>query len=209
MSAGMSVTQWIGRLKAGEEAALERLRRRYWPLLVSLARKKLAAVPRLVEDDEDVAQDAFWSFYQSFKGGLLPRLENRQHLLALLTIITVRKAASHIEHEGRIKRGGGQIQGESVLECLAASTTDVRGIDRVEDSAVSPAEQAAAIDLYAHYVNALPADLRDVAEQYLANRSNQDIAQARRCAVRTVERKIKIILTEWQRMARDSINLDE
>ncbi len=206
MSSGMSVTQWIGQLKAGEESALERLRQRYWPLLVSLARKKLAAVPRLTDDDEDVAQEAFWGFYRSFKAGQLPRLGNRQHLLALLTIITVRKAASHIEREGRIKRGGGQVQGESALEFLAGSSNNARAIEQVVDSAVSPDELAAIKDLYSHYVNALPEDLRDIAEQYLANCPTREIAQRRGCAVRTIERKIEITLREWQKMANDSVS---
>jgi len=209
MSAGMSVTQWIGQLKAGEESALERLRQRYWPLLVSLARRKLANVPRLAEDDEDVAQEAFWSFYQSFKNGKLPLFENRQHLLALLTIITARKAATYIEHEGRIKRGGGHVQGESALEHLASSTSNARAIDRVEDPAISPDEEAVARDLYSHYINALPEDLRTIAEQYLANCPKPDIAQAKHCAVRTVERKIELILREWQKLAAEGVNSEE
>ena len=131
MSSGGSVTHWIAELKAGDEAALEKLRRRYWPFLVELAAKKLKGAPRRAADEEDVAQDAFWGFYRSFKNGRFPKLENRYDLLALLTIITARKAAHQIERDGRQKRGGGQERGESALDVLASSHSDARGIEQV------------------------------------------------------------------------------
>jgi RNA polymerase sigma factor (sigma-70 family) len=210
MLSGGSVTQWIGQLKAGEGQALEKLRQRYWPYLVGLAHKKLGGTRRAELEDEDVAQEAFVGFYRQFQAGQLPCFENRQHLFALLTIITARKAATHLEREGRLKRGAGQVQGESALEYLAHSSTAARGLDQVADSANSPAEQALLNDQYSHFVNALPEALRDIAEQFLAGRSNHEIAESRGCAVRTVERKLKdFILPHWQRLAADSVNVCE
>ena len=210
MGTGGSVTQWIGQFKAGEEQALEKLRQRYWPYLVRLAHKKLAGVRGGAVDDEDVVQEAFWSFYRSFRKGRLPVLENRQHVLALLTIITVHQAANHREREGCVKRGAGRVQGESALEFLVGSTSSARGIEQVEDSALAPDEEVVAHDMYSHYVNALPEDLRHIAEQYLANRPLDAIARAKRCSVSTVRRKIKsFILPQWQRMAADSVNSEE
>ena len=81
MSSSGSVTQWIGQLKAGEEQALEKLRQRYWPFLVRLAHKKMNGVRPGVVDDEDIAQETFWSFYRSFHAGQLPLVENRQQLV--------------------------------------------------------------------------------------------------------------------------------
>ena len=212
MISGGSVTHWIGQIKAkaGEEQALEKLRQRYWPYLVRLAHKKRAGVRGGAVDDEDVAQEAFWGFYRSFQAGQLPLLENRQHLFALLTIITARKAATHIEHAGRLKRGAGHVQGESALEFLAGSNADNRGIDQVADSTPGPDEAALLNDEFSHYLNELPDDLRDIAEKFLDGWSNRDIADARDCAVRTIERKLfDRILPRWQRMAADRVNSTE
>ena len=211
MSSEGTITQWIGQLKAGEEQALEKLRRRYWPFLVRLAQQKLSGVRPGAADEEGIASEAFWSFYRSFKAGQLPDLENRKNLFALLTIITAHKAANFRERENTDKRGGGNVQGESVLGFLVGFNADARGIEHVEDSALAPDDEAVASDLYAHYVNALPADRRDIAVQYLANRTLKEIAETQGCAVGTVRRKLEnFILPQWRRMAAESVNeLDE
>ena len=58
MSSEESVTDWIGRLKAGESAAAGRLWERYFERLVGLARIQLRGTPRGVADEEDVALSA-------------------------------------------------------------------------------------------------------------------------------------------------------
>src|SRR3972149_5449343 len=162
MSSGGSVTYWIAELKAGDEAALEKLRRRYWPFLVGLAAKNLKGTPRRAADEEDVAQDAFWGFYRSFKNGRLPKLQNRHDLLALLTIITARKTAHQVERDRRQKRGGGQERGESALDGPASSYSEGREMNRVENPTLGPEEEVMARDAYEHFVTRLPQDLRPI-----------------------------------------------
>jgi len=84
MASEGSVTQWLAQLKAGDEEALGQIQGRYWKFLVKLADRQLDGAPRRVEDEEDVAQKAFWSFYNSVKDGRIPRLVNRSDLLSLL-----------------------------------------------------------------------------------------------------------------------------
>src|SRR5260370_2188908 len=93
MSTTTSVTEWIGQLKAGDQAAAERLWERYFRRLVGLAGKKLGGNRRRVADEEDVALSAFDSFCRGAGRGRFPLLSDRDDLWPLLLLITARKAA--------------------------------------------------------------------------------------------------------------------
>lgn len=150
-----------------------------------------------------MAQQAFWGFYQSLRAGRLPRLTNRQQLLALLSHITACQAANQIKHElGVQKRPGASVRGESALDFAASHDDDRgRGLEQVADSGLSPTEQAILDDCYRHYLSDLPEHLRDFAESYLAGLTYQEIANRLGCTERTVDRKMAIILNRWQRLA--------
>jgi RNA polymerase sigma factor (sigma-70 family) len=186
MSSSGSVTTWLGQLKDGDEAALGKLHRRYWPALVELARQKLKGAPGRAADEEDVAQQALWSFYRGLRAGRAPRLANRHDLLALLTHIIACKAVNQIEHEHAHKRGG-----RAVLDDLSD----------VPDAERTPLEQAILHDCYDRFVGGLPENLRPFAELYLAHCTHKEIAERLGCVERTVERKIGRILARWQEMA--------
>jgi RNA polymerase sigma factor (sigma-70 family) len=198
MSSGGSVTAWIRQLQAGEEAVLAQMHRRYWPRLVHLARQRLKGAPARAVDEEDVAQDAFWTFYRRLRGGGF-RLANRHDLLALLTHIVACKAVNQIAHEAGVqKRGGGKVRGESDLGPLA-------GLHGVAGAGPTPLEQAILDDCYRHYVGRLPQRLRDFAELYLAGCTHREIAARLGCVERTVERKVPLILQQWQQMALEGL----
>ncbi len=199
MSLGGSVSTWISQLRAGDEAALGKLHARYWPFLVRLARRKLHGVPCRVADEEDIAQQAFWEFYQSVRDGGLPQLNNRHHLLALLTHIIACRASNQVKHELVVrKRGAGHVRGESALE---ASGDTPRGLERLEDPGLAPQEIALLHESYQRYVEALPDKWRAVAELYLASLTHQEIAEQRGCTERTVDRKVALILARWHQWA--------
>jgi RNA polymerase sigma factor (sigma-70 family) len=207
MSSGGSVTAWIGQLQDGEEAALAKLHRRYWPWLVELARKKMKGARLHAADEEDVAQQAFWNFYRTFKAGSAPRLASRQDFLALLTTITACKAVNQIQHEAGVqKRGGGRLQGESALLGLAELDTGVPGLEGVAAAGRTPAEEAILKETYRHFLEGLPPKLRDFAELYLADCTQREIAEQLQCGLRTVERKIALILAKWHEMAAASVS---
>jgi RNA polymerase sigma factor (sigma-70 family) len=203
MSSGGSVTNWLRQLKAGDEACLGALYQRYRAFLIGLARKKVKNAPRRAADEEDVAQEAFWAFCRSFRGGSPPILVDRNSLLALLTVITAHEAISQMERERRAKRGGGRVRGESVLESLAGPACHARGTGR------TPQEEAILRDFYQHYLTGLPQNLREFAELYLAGYTYREISEQIGCAERTVERKMPIILKRWQQMAKESVSSGE
>ena len=205
MSKPGSVTLWIARLRTDEEAALSQLYERYWPFLVRLARRRLSGPDRRVADEEDVAIQAFWGFYEKLRQGDIPRLRNRHDLYALLGIITARKAINQLKHGQRQKRGGGRVRGESAFEPPTDSDLH-RGIDQRPGRTPSPEEEAILSDCYQHYVSALSEELRPIAERHLAGLSNLEISEAIGCSKRTIERKMRIILSNWKKTAAASLD---
>lgn len=185
-----SVSSWLSALKAGEEAALAKLHARYAPLLVNVARRRLNGAPRGAVDEEDVAQEAFWSFFRSLKAGRIPRLENRRHFLALLTHIIACKAVNQLEREiGTQKRGQGSVQGGSALDVLVADTRP------------TPLEVAISEDEYRRYVEELPEKLRPYAELHVAGFTHKEIAEQLSCVERTVERKMALVCEKWRELS--------
>jgi DNA-directed RNA polymerase specialized sigma24 family protein len=185
-----SVTAWIVQLKNGEEAALANVHRRYWPVLVALARERLHGAGRNAADEEDVAQEAFWGFYSSLKAGRLPRLETRHDLFAVLGHIVACKAVNQIQHEnGVVRRGAGWARQMATFK------------DQADDSAPTPLEEALLRDCYRYYLERLPERLRDFAQLYLAGCTHQEISARLGCVKRTSERKIAIILELWRDIA--------
>src|SRR5262245_31900300 len=110
-----SVTQFFGRLRAGERGAADELWQRYCPRLLALARKTLAGRLPRGADAEDAVQSAFVSFWQRAEGGKFVGAIDRNQLWNLLGLITVRKALKQLERERAEKRGGGRVVSERAL----------------------------------------------------------------------------------------------
>src|SRR4051794_32816074 len=106
MSASGSVTQWLGRLQAGDVASAQPLWERYFQRLVGLARKKLRGNRPCLGDEHDIASSAFHSFCRAAEQGRFPQLSDRKDLWQILVMLTARKACALLKHEGRKKRRG-------------------------------------------------------------------------------------------------------
>jgi RNA polymerase sigma factor (sigma-70 family) len=206
MASEGSVTQLIQGFCDGDGEAFASLHARYWPILVQIAHRKLHGAPPRAADEEDVAQQAFWSFYRSVRTGHLPNLANRHDLLAALTHVTACKAINQIERElGTLKRGKGRVRGESALDHLAGQSSMRAGLQQVAGTAHLPDEQALLRDCYDHYLNRLPEQVREVARLHLAGSSNREIAEELDCVERTVERKLALLRSLWQTLATEEL----
>jgi DNA-directed RNA polymerase specialized sigma24 family protein len=193
MSQVGSVTHLLQQFKAGDEAALGVLMRRYWPFLLARAGERLPPAYRRAADEEDVAQQVVWAVYQGLEGGHWQQLANRQDLVALLNRITECKAINQLKSELRDKRGGGKVP-----EPLYGAGSSSTGSGPVAPApGLSPQEEVLQDDWCRHCLNRLGRELRPVAELLLAGCSQKEIAAVLRCSERTVARKVPLIRMKW------------
>jgi DNA-directed RNA polymerase specialized sigma24 family protein len=193
-----SVTGWLNRLRAGDQAAARPLWERYFARLVGLARKRLAGARRAAADEEDVALSAFDSFCRAAEADRFPALADRDDLWRLLVALTERKAIDLVRHEGRARRGGGRVLGESALPppgdgAPGGPLAQLAGREATPEFAARVAEEC-------QRLLGLLGDpaLRDLALLKLEGYANAEIAGHLGCAVRTVERKLALIRDLWE-----------
>lgn len=195
-----SITCWIARLKHTDPEAAQRLWERYFTRLVELARRKLAHHPRRGADEEDVALSAFASLCRAAASGRFPLLTDRHDLWALLIRLTERKAIDLVRHEGRQRRGGGRVRGDSVVRLPEGSAEGVSGFDGVIDPRPGPELAAMVAEEMQYLMEQLDDDVqRAIARLKLDGYSNPEIAEQLDRPLRTVERKLALIRKIWTR----------
>lgn len=191
-----STAHWIAALQAGQDAAANRLWNEYFARLTALARRKLRASPKRVADEEDIALSAFNSFCRNAANGRFPQLKDQDDLWRLLFTITERKAIRQLKHDGRQKRGGGQVRGESVL--FSPGSEEVR-IEHVSQSPEPTPDMAMALaENVSGLLDALEDEkLKHVAVAKMEGFTNAEIAQQLDCSERSIKRKLQVIRTSW------------
>ena len=151
-------------------------------------------------DAEDVALSAFHSLCEGVKRGRFPRLDDRGNLWSLLVVITARKARARIRSASTQKRGGGNVQGESVFTD-ATDRDDVshRGIEQMIGSEPT-ADFAAQVSEESERLLGLLLDdsMRSLALLKLEGFSNKEAAEELQCGLRTVERRLSLIRQIWE-----------
>jgi len=197
-----SVTSWIRDLTAGEREAAQKLWERYFERLARLSRVRLRDAPRRFADEEDVALDAFDSFCRGVELGRFPLLSDRGNLWPLLVLITRCKACDLVDHERRVRRGGGQVLGEGAMADGLDSTDEVRGLEQIISREPSPQFAALLAEQWQRLQRQLADDqLREIAHLKLEGYSEKEIAAKVGCAVRTVRRRVQLIRTLWEEEA--------
>jgi DNA-directed RNA polymerase specialized sigma24 family protein len=184
------VTQWISRLKQGDQSAARALWEAYFRRLVGLARARLRNTPRLIADEEDVALNALDSFCRGAQAGRFPRLDDRDDLWQILVLITVRKAIDLRNYEGRPSRGRGRVQ----------SLTDVSrdGLEAIDGDEPTPELAAQLVEEYQRLMGQLgDSTLQIIATWKLEGYTNAEIAGRLGCVTSTVERKLARIRGMW------------
>jgi DNA-directed RNA polymerase specialized sigma24 family protein len=196
-----SVTRWIGDLKAGEAEAAQPLWERYFARLVRLARGKLQVDRGRAgaADEEDVALSAFHSVCRGAAQGRFPRLTDRDDLWKLLVVITSRKAADQVQHDRRLKRGGGRVVGEAGPVGGARDDDGDEGVlARAIGREPTPEFAAQVAEECRRLLDRLDDDtLRRVALRRMEGYTDEEIAGLLGCTRRTIVRKLDRIRRIW------------
>lgn len=190
-----SVSEWLGRLKSGEEDAAEKLWNRYSAELVELARRKLSGVPRSAADEEDVAQSVFSSICRGAAAGRFAAVKTRDDLWWMLLTITKQKTVNHMRREMAKKRGAGRTVSESQV---ADEGSGHFVLDDLAGPALSPDFLATMEEQYQRLLSLLRNDrLRLVAISRVEGYTVTEIATKLGISARAVERKLQLIRAQW------------
>lgn len=199
-----SVTAWLQQLKGGQISQAERLWQRYKEQLVRLAHRKLGASPRRVSDEEDVVLSAFDGFLRGVADGRFTQLDDRDDLWQVLVMLTERRAIAARRRQRTLKRGGGQVRGESVFAAPGSPDSHRPGLDQVAGREATPEFAADLTERLRDMLGQLSDDTqRRIALGKLAGYSNQELAQHLGISLRAVERKLSIIRDLWRREVDD------
>ena len=190
-----SVTQILGGLVDGDDAAAQQIWEGYFRRMVGLARQKLGGMPRGPADSEDIAISAFHSFCQGAEKGRFPRLNDRNDLWQVMVLITARKAIDSIRKERAAKRGGGAVH----ITPGSGEENDAPYLDEVVGKEPTPSFAAEVAEQYRVLIESLgDPDLKKIANWKLEGYTHTEIAEKMGRAVATVERKVKLIRETWE-----------
>ncbi len=210
------ISEWMTRLKSGDEDAALQLWNRYSEKIADVARRTLRQSSSRVTDEEDIVIVAFKSFLAGIRGGRFPQLDHREQLWRLMMVITTRKAAAALAKDRRQKRGSGHVRGDSAMmrsidvpnvavgfqDSSVIKTREdsdlLQGFDRLESVSTTPDIAALMADEAQELLRLLPDEVsRQVACMKLDGHTHEEIAEKLGCNVRTVERRLKQIRDLW------------
>jgi DNA-directed RNA polymerase specialized sigma24 family protein len=135
-----AVTQWISRLKAGDEQAAEQLFRYYYDRAFRLAHRQLEGVPCREKDEEDMAASVFESLFCGARAGQYHQYHERDDFWRLIHTICTCKVRDQIRRLRAQKRA--PEVGESALGELSDSR-GFAGIHAVPGGGPTPDDLAA------------------------------------------------------------------
>jgi DNA-directed RNA polymerase specialized sigma24 family protein len=185
-------------LRAGDPEASRKLWENYFHQLVRLVERKLPARGRRAFDEEDVALSAFKSFCFGVAEQRFPDLNDRGNVWAVLCVIATRKAQAYVEKQNRLKRGGGQVRGESVL-LGKGDPEELAGFDALAGKEPTPAFLAQAGEACEELLASLSDEtLRKIAVLKMQGFTIEEIAAQSGCTKRAVERRLEIIRRTWR-----------
>ena len=188
-----SVSLWLEELKQGDEDAANKLWIRFFPQLLQAAQRKINGAARRVADEEDVVVSIFQSLCLGAREGRYDHVGNREELWKLLVSMAGKKAIDEIRRQTALKRGGGQVRGDSVM-----SDHSRVGLDLISGGGPTPEFMAMFEEYQRQLFERLPSDaIREIARLRIEGYENREIASQLGVSLRSVERKVGVIRDCW------------
>jgi RNA polymerase sigma-70 factor, ECF subfamily len=190
-----SMTRAVVDLRAPDQRVRDEAARRIWERfaqrLSALVRHRLNAKIRVREDENDIVQSMFQSFFAVQQNQGYP-LKNREELWRFLVWMTMCKVANTAHHHQRARR---DIRRE---QSLAPSSGEVdfsaSVIAEIADlTAISPEDEAISRIELARILGRLRKDLRQIIVWKLNGHTNAEIGRKAGRTERTVEIKMRLI----------------
>ena len=189
------VSVWMQQLSADDPEALRQIWDYCYRRVAGFADRRLGNFQRRDADEEDIASSVLHSLYVGVKNGRFPDFANRQDLWRILLTLAGRKVSKRIRNQTNLKRGGGNVRGESLFGLPADDNRG--GLDQIPDR-MGDWVETFSLECQELLEQLPDPTLREVATLRLQGYSKQEIADHLKCVVRSVERKLNLIREIWQ-----------
>ncbi len=183
-----NVDRLLDGVRTGDHLAAEKLWKRYWPRLLTLADRRMARYRRRELDEEDVALSAMRTFLRRAELGQFDGLDDEPALWNLLCVILARKVyAAHRKQEA-LKRSASKSM--SLDEEPAANP-------RIDDEVIFA-------ETLAELLEAVGSKVEPFVILRLEGNDYEEIAERLGVSTRTVERRISEARVAWTQLKVDS-----
>jgi len=185
-----SVTYWLAAAKSGDPLAGQALFERYFARLIALSQTRVPRTLRM-EDGEDAAIAAMYSFLRGIEQGQFPHVASRETLWPLLVSIVLANSRKQLRRQQTAKRREDLLRGDSVLALGDDTATDLTelAVDQIDDQAIRELE-----DSVQAIRRRLPDLEREIFDLKLLEYSNREIAKRLDRPSRTIDRKVNAVI---------------
>lgn len=207
----LDVPKLVSELGEGDRQRVQQLWDQYFDKLMQLANQKMPARLRRICDGEDLALSALNSFIEGAEKRRFPDLQDPSDLWSLLVVISKRKMSYRIRSAKRLKRGGGQVRGESIflMPDQAAHAETVAGLESFFSDEPAVEDISEIGERIAVLLEKLGSDeFRQVVELKLQGCTHEEIAETLDISVRTVHRRLLMVRQVWTETASSEASQD-
>lgn len=207
----LDVPKLVSELGEGDRQRVQQLWDQYFDKLMQLANQKMPARLRRICDGEDLALSALNSFIEGAEKRRFPDLQDPSDLWSLLVVISKRKMSYRIRSAKRLKRGGGQVRGESIflMPDQATHAETVAGLESFFSDEPAVEDISEIGERIAVLLEKLGSDeFRQVVELKLQGCTHEEIAETLDISVRTVHRRLLMVRQVWTETASSEASQD-